>query len=113
MMTLKWPSELEFLEFFLVEPEKQDTVYSYDVTDSRGVNLIFSFDVMTDSIQTVLKIKGSEIAIIVIEGLEKILIDNTNRDKPFLRAEFFNKNIVKLNLAVQPDIKVNWSGLID
>ncbi len=113
MMSFEWPSELEFLEFFLVEPEKQDTLYFYNVTDSRKVNLVFSFDVMNNSIQTVLRIKGTEVSSVIMEGLRRIWIDNTNKDKPYLRAKFLDKDVIKLNLSVKPQIQVDWSGLIN
>ncbi len=101
-MNSNWPTELELLEFFLVEPEKQGAIYFYDISDSRGVNLIFSFDTIMGSIQSMIKIKGVEVATVIMEDVERIWIDDNDAAKPYLRAEFNGDKRIKMNLVILP-----------
>lgn len=104
---MKYPSELELLEFFGVEPVAQDDVTVYTVCDDSGLALALSFNTADDSLQTTLQVGERIIAVMCQEGMTRLWISDG-----VLRCEFMLED-VRVNVAVctHPSIRVEWSGL--
>ena len=106
-VAMKYPSELDLLHFFGVEPQEEDNVTKYTVTDSSGIELTFSFDSVEDSLQCALRVNSQFIVLLSHEGLTRLWIDEFS-----LNAEFSqSSHRVKVQIVVQPAITVTWSGL--
>ena len=102
-----YPSELELLEFFGVEPEHVEDVTLYRVPDAAGVGLRFSYSDAGESLQTALYVAGLCVCVVCHEGLKRFYIDQGT-----LRAEFADHECaVALSLTIHPMIRVDWSGL--
>jgi hypothetical protein len=102
-----YPSNLELLEFFGVEPERSDDVTLFRVCDPLDVSLEFSFNEADDSVQTALHVAGHCICVVCHERMTRFWIEQGT-----LRAEFaFGDYITALSLLTRPTIRVNWSGL--
>lgn len=104
---MNYPSELELLEFFGVDPERSEDVTLFRVVDQAGVNLEFSYNDTDDSLQTALYVGGRCICVVCHERMTRFWIEQS-----ILRAEFTSSdNNVTLSLLVRPTIRVDWSGL--
>jgi hypothetical protein len=104
---MNYPSELELLEFFGVEPERSDDVTLFRVRDPLGVSLEFSYNEADDSVQTALHVAGQCICVVCHERMTRFWID-----QGALRVEFaFSDSITALSLLTRPTIRVDWSGL--
>jgi hypothetical protein len=104
---MNYPSELELLEFFGVDPERSEDVTLFRVVDPAGIILEFSYDDTDDSMQTALYVADRSICMVCHERMTRFWIDQS-----VLRAEFtYSDNKVTLSLLVHPTIRVDWSGL--
>lgn len=102
-----YPSELELLAFFGTEHQRSDEVTLFRVTDTAGVRLDFSFDEADDSVQTALYVAGRCICLVSHERMTRFWVDDGT-----LRVEFTSTDYaVALGILVQPEIRVEWSGL--
>jgi hypothetical protein len=80
------PGELELLEFLGDEPieqSREDGLFCYAFTDSRGVTLHFSFSTIERSVQTTLALAGSILSTVTHE-----LADRMQLLESKLRCEF-------------------------
>ena len=104
---MKYPSQLQLLEFFGVEPVVQDDVTAYTVSDDGGLALTLSFNTTDDSLQTSLQVGERVIAVVSQEGMTRFWIS-----EGVLMCEFVHED-VRINLVVSthPKIYVEWSGL--
>jgi len=104
---MKYPTELQLLEFFGVEPVIQDDVTAYTVFDANGLALTLSFNDMDDSLQTTLQIGERVIAVVCQEGMTRLWIGDG-----VLMGEFTYEDArISLALNLHPYIHVEWSGL--
>ena len=102
-----YPSELELLEFFGVEPERSDDVTLFRVADSVGVRLEFSYNDVDDSVQTALYVSVRCICVVSCERMSRFWIDQGT-----LHAEFsYSDHTVNVSVLVEKSIQVNWSTL--
>lgn len=102
-----YPSCLELLEFFGVEPEQSDDVTLFRVCDSLGVSLDFSFNASDDSLQTAMNVAGHCICLVSHERMTRFWIE-----QGILRAEFvFDDYTTVLCLLTRPTIQVRWGSL--
>jgi hypothetical protein len=106
------PSELELLEWFGCEPTKaEDGQYRYQVSDKSNVTLIFSFDVIQASIQTVVIKADVPVTKVVQESARKLWIQEFGGRK-HLRAEcLLGSHRVEMSIEIEPCIKVEWITL--
>ena len=104
---MKYPTELELLEFFGVEPVIQEDVTAYTVSDDSGLALTLSYNTADDSLQTLLKIGERVIAIVCQEGMSQFKISDG-----VLMCEFSHKEVrINVEVSALPNIYVEWSGL--
>lgn len=101
------PSELELLEFFCVEPERDGDVFVFQVSDSAGVTLRFSFDVIAGSVQSIVGLNSATTSMVCHECLQRIWIADQT-----LHGEFaYGNGNVTLTLKLHPRIQIAWTGL--
>jgi hypothetical protein len=109
------PHEAELVEFFGSEPHERapaDGYWSYEATDSRGIGLQLSFNILERSVQTVLSLLGEEVAVISHEGLTSVVLQGT-QDKRVLIAETHSADTKsRLHIELVPTIQVLWSTLL-
>lgn len=104
---MKYPTELQLLEFFETVPIIQDDIYSYSVCDDNKIELTLSFNVMEDSLQTYLKYAGRVFAVVCQEGMTRFWIDSD-----VLFAEFLYEQVrISVDVHIRPHIRIEWSGL--
>ncbi|MCG6154169.1 hypothetical protein [Rubinisphaera margarita] len=104
---MDYPSELDLLEFFETEPKVEGDVQTYQVQDSSGATLAFSFDTSDDSVQTLLKCDERIVSLISHECLTRMWIDGAT-----LHAELENSGYrISLSLVLRPLVQIKWSGL--
>lgn len=104
---MQYPSELELLDFFGAEPTRDDAIYRYVVSDSRGVTLEFSFDPLADSAQTVTSCDSTEAVSVCHECLQRLWIEDG-----VLHGVFGYSNArVTLTLRVTPQIHIRWDAI--
>lgn len=104
---MNYPTELQLLQFFGVDPVVDDDVSTYTVSDARGLELSVSFNIADDSLQTAIRFKGGLVDVVSYEGMTKFWIDCD-----LLSAEFLQTFVkVSVRVRVQPNIEINWSGL--
>lgn len=101
-------SDQELLEFFWCDPVQIDSVVAYTVTDQRGIELRFSFDIDEGSIQTTLSLDGEMLEVVSHERLAHFRIFE---NRLIARCEYAD-GTVKLEITVRPNISVRWWGLI-
>lgn len=103
---MEYPTQLQLLEFFGVEPVIQDDVTAYTVSDGSGLALTLSFNTADASLQTSLQIGQRVIAVVCQEGMTRFCISDG-----VLMCEFVHEDI-RINVAVSthPNIHVEWSG---
>ncbi|QTA85961.1 Uncharacterized protein dnm_019780 [Desulfonema magnum] len=103
-------------EIFEQEPSEaspEDGFWCYEVTDANGITLRFSFSLFDRSIQTTLMVSGREIQTVCQEGAVSLtpLSEKGNRG---LRGKFqFGTETSTLEIQLVPEIKVNWSALLN
>jgi hypothetical protein len=104
------PDQVELLEFFGSGPVTQvveDGYWCYEISDTRGLVLRLSFNLHERSVQTVLSLRGSNIATVSHEGADRMLL----RDGK-LRCEFSSgSEKTTLTLETGRSISVTWSSL--
>lgn len=106
---MKYPTELQLLEFFVVEPDVQEDVTAFTVSDESGLTLTISFNTSDDSLQTTLQLAGRVVARVCHEGMGRLWIDDG-----ILKAEFLHENVrVIATITCYPSINVEWNGLIN
>jgi hypothetical protein len=102
--------DAELLEFFGAEPVArvvEDGYWCYQVSDARGVELRFSFNLYEASVQTVVSLGNSQIASVSQEGAERMLL----RDGK-LRCEFFTSGMkTALTIEIGGELSIVWSSL--
>ncbi len=104
---MKYPSDLDLLELFGVEPDINSDVTTFTVAGRNQISLSVSFNIADDSLQTMLLLNGRIVALVCQEGMTALQIDGD-----LLLGEFnLDGYVVKLKLKVSPDILVEWSGL--
>lgn len=104
---MNYPTQLQLLEFFGVEPVIQGDVTTYTVSDDNALALTLSFNTADDSLQTSLQIGERVIAVVCQEGMTRFWINDG-----VLMCEFVHEDI-RINVAVSthPNIHLEWSGL--
>lgn len=104
---MEYPTELQLLEFFGVEPDVQGDAYACTVSDDSGLSLTLSFNTADDSLQTSLQFAGRVIAVVCHEGITRFTIGEN-----VLTCEFAHDDYrVTLTARTRPQIHVEWSGL--
>jgi hypothetical protein len=107
MSQTAYPSEIDLLSFFGIEPVRLEDLYQYTVGGAGGLTLRFSFNPVEDTIQTWLGHVPTPVAVVSHEKLARMWIDGD-----VLRAECeYGTGRVQLALTVEPAIKVEWVGL--
>jgi len=110
------PDEYLMFEIFEQEPSEafpEDGFWCYEVTDNSGVTLRFSFNLFERSVQTSVLINGRNIQTVCQEGAVSLtpVLEHGNRG---LRGKFqFGSEASTLEIQVAPEIKVNWSALLN
>ena len=106
------PSEHELTEWFGCVPEKdEDFRYRYRVSDRFDVRLIFSFDVIEASIQTIVTVGDAPVTKVVHEGARRLWLEDLGKTR-LLRAEYFSQGyLTQMTVEIEPRIRVEWSTL--
>ena len=105
---MKYPTELQLLEFFGVEPDVQEDVITFKVSDESGASLTLSFNTADDSLQTSIQFAGRVVASVCHEGMIRLWIDDG-----ILMAEFLHENVrMTAKIKWHPSIYIEWNGLI-
>ncbi|HSY16991.1 MAG TPA: hypothetical protein VK815_01595 [Candidatus Acidoferrales bacterium] len=106
------PNELELIEWFGCDTVKEDEKrYCYQFSDESNVTLIFSFDVIQASIQTIVTVAGAPVAKVVHESARKLWFQDLGKTR-LLRAECLPGGThTELMIEIQPRIRVEWSTL--
>src|SRR5712671_1126448 len=103
------PSELELIEWFGCEAKKGDGQYRYQISDKSNVTLIFSFDVIESSIQTMVLVGEVPVAKVVHESARRLWFQDLGNTR-LLRAECFpGGHRTQLTIEIKPRIRVEWS----
>lgn len=108
------PSELELVEWFGCVPEKfGEGQYRYQVSDRFNVTLVFSFDVIESSVQTIVIVADAATVRVAHESARKLWLQDLGNGS-LLRAECFpGGHRTELTIEITPRIKVEWSTLRD
>ena len=110
------PEEFELLEFFGAEPVEAypgDGFWCYERDDGKGRLLRLSFNILEQSIQTILYIDGHEIEAVSHEGAKKIYIAE-EKGVNVLRCECECSPIkTVLEVVLEPNLHIKWQSLID
>lgn len=105
---LEVPEPLELLEFFAAEPTaRDDGVTVFETSDESGARLRFSFNVFEGSIQTVLSVRGANVATVSREGARRMWIDADGLHATFTETGFRTELHIRLGQTIQ----VMWSSL--
>lgn len=108
MESIEYPEALDLLDFFGTEPVIDSDVRIYNVRDSLDNELAFSYDPYADWVKTQLRQNGCCIVSVCNEGLTQMDVVESALTAEFLRSDFK----ISLRLILQPNIRVEWSGLI-
>ena len=110
--TFDVPTELELMEWFGCVPIKHgDFRFQYQISDKSNVTLIFSFDVIEASVQTVIIVAGVPVIKVVHESTRKLWFQDLGKTR-LLRAECFPRgHRTELKIEIEPRIQVEWSTL--
>lgn len=102
------PDDLALLEFFGVDPSQRvDGLYVYELGDSGGTMLRFSFDLFARSVQTELSLEHGTCAVVVHECATRISIA-----PPALLCEFERSSSrTLLTITLTPILRVDWAIL--
>lgn len=110
---MNFPSPLDFLEKFGIEPLSIDTdtgVETYEIRQN-DLTLRFSFSEVLRSFQINLACKGTPTCMISSEAMKSANIVETS-DATGLNVEFeFRGIIAELTITLYPHIEINWSAL--
>lgn len=110
------PDERIMFEIFEREPSEaspDEGFWCYEVTDYNGITLRFSFSLFERSVQTTILINGREIQTVCQEGAVS-LTPVSERGNRGLRGKFqFGAETSTLEVRLIPEIKVNWSALLN
>ena len=109
--TFDVPSELELIEWFGCVPVRHDFQYQYHISDRSNVTLLFSFDVVERSIQTIVTVADAPVVKVVHESARRLWFQEFGKTK-LLRAECFpGGHHTQLTIEIEPRIQVEWSTL--
>lgn len=113
MHDIRIPDEIDFLSFFACETKRDEydeLTLSYEHIDRENNRLEFSFNEGTQTICTALYRDKGVLEKSMFDGLSKIDFVE-KKGKIVLIAECRNRNyLLKLDLSINPSIKVNWQG---
>jgi hypothetical protein len=102
------PDEVELLEFFGCEPvEKRPGFAMYKVSDDRGVELRFSYDLYQRSVETVVSVASELAAKVTHEMAGRMII----RDGRLLCELIADGAATTLVVDVSPRVRVVWTTL--
>ena len=104
------PGEAELIAFFGAEPTErsvEDGFWAFTVTDTRGVQLRFSFDLYERSVQTMLSFGEAVIETVSHELAARLQIKGTQLQTNFTGID--TKTLLVVEVA--PSIKITWSTL--
>ena len=104
---MQYPTQLQLLEFFSVEPLIHDDVSVYTVSEDSGLTLTLSFNTSDDSLQTSLTFEGRAVAVVCQEGMTRLWISDGMLIGEFLHADVH----IKVIISRRPFFRVEWSGL--
>lgn len=104
---MNYPKLSSLVNFFKSEPTVDGDVILFTSTDTRGVELVLSFNQMDDSLQTVLKFGKNTIATVVHEGMSQFEVG----DDEIIAKFSLNSYDINLKASVHPNISVEWYGL--
>jgi hypothetical protein len=100
-------SELDLLDFFETEPERDEYLLAYTVGEPTGIQLRFRFNPIEQYVQTELLHNGDKVVTASHEGSARMWIEGSD-----LRAEFPHRDtVVRLDVSVRPRVRVEWVGL--
>jgi hypothetical protein len=109
-LQFRTPDDAELLEFFGAEPVArvvEDGYWCYQISDARGAELRFSFNLYEASVQTVVSLGNLQIATVSHEGADRMVL----RDRK-LRCEFSSSGMkTTLTVEIGPKLSVVWSSL--
>ena len=106
---MNYPNELEFLEFFECESEKDDDVEVYKYSDSSGISIVFSYNPFEDWAKTQLLFRDRVVSAVLVEGLKEMKVRDGS-----LSARFEVPDLdTTLTIKTKPFIEVEWNGLIN
>jgi len=106
--------ELDFLEFFLVEPKvahPEDGYWCYEVSDSFGSTLKFGIDIIQSSVQIEIQKSDIILALLSFEAIEKIEMDESGKNICFSLPTETSDIRTQIKLEIHPQIKVFGSAL--
>ncbi|MBP0030308.1 hypothetical protein PN466_02215 [Roseofilum reptotaenium CS-1145] len=101
--------ELDFLEFFLVEPKvahPEDGYWCYEVSDSVGSTLKFGIDIIQSSVQIEIKKSDAILTLLSFEAIEKIEIDGSGKKLSFCLPTEKSNIKTQIKVEISPQIKV-------
>lgn len=104
------PDEIDLLGFFESEPVEgsiEDGYWCYEVTDTRGVCLRFSFNLFEQSVQTARRLGTTPLATVVHEGAETMRLEGQTLTCRFSYAGAESK----LTVCLGESITVDWASL--
>jgi hypothetical protein len=111
--SLSVPTEQDLIEWFGSIPVKTaEGQYRFEVEDKTGVKLLFSFDLIQASIQTILITTGNTpLTTVVHEGSGKVWLQKlTDLTRLCAECECEGRKIT-LIIELEPRIRVEWSSL--
>jgi len=112
--TMSVPDETELLDFFESEPVDvcpDDGFWCYEVKDTQGLLLRFSFNTIEGSAQTVVIVNGVTVSSVCHEGATSMRLSSTG-DKRLLLVEFKEPtHQTTLKLSWQGGVSCIWSSL--
>jgi hypothetical protein len=104
---VRYPTTQALAEFFGVDVQTQEDVWTFSVSGPDAVELEFSFDPIADSVQTRVLHRGQQAAVTSHEGVTEVRIDGTMLFVQCVSPSY----AITLRLAVAPAISVEWAGL--
>lgn len=106
--------ELDFLEFFLVEPKvsyPEDGYWCYEVSDRFGSILKFGIDIIQSSVQIEIKKSDITIALLSFEAIETIEMDDSGKNLTFCLPTEQSHIKTQIKIETVPQIKVSGYSL--
>ena len=106
------PDAIELLEFFGSEPVEAspcDGYWLYETSDSVGVTLRFSFDVLERSVQTCLEVEGAILETVSHEAARSISIDATTNELVARCEDACSRTTLRITLGDR--IRCCWATL--
>jgi hypothetical protein len=109
-----FPSELEMLEAFSIEPEvalRADGYWKYRFSEGE-LTLAFSFNIFEASVQTLIMSSGRVLQKTSHEGAISLKVANED-GRQYLLGHFRHNDLeTRLKIMLQPSIYVEWVSLI-